>query len=120
MEQQAALLQHSGFPAYCKHTADESQCGPGLYQAGPKNIYFRPSALAGWLLNAVFHAALMFVMVIYATRAIYSDRSSGTTFSHWEVCLGSHSGKYAAAVHHLVPRRSVCNGSSCRAQEEGV
>ena len=27
----------------------------------------------------------MFVMVMYATQAIYSDRSSGTTFSHWEV-----------------------------------
>ena len=27
----------------------------------------------------------MFVMVMFATQAIYSDRSSGTTFSHWEV-----------------------------------
>ena len=57
----------------------------GLYQAGPRNLYFRPRALAGWLLNAVFQAAVMFVMVMYATQAIYSDRSSGTTFSHWEV-----------------------------------
>ena len=63
----------------------------GLYQAGPKNIYFRPRALAGWLLNAVFQAALMFVMVIFATQAIYADRSSGTTFSHWEVTPGSQS-----------------------------
>ena len=60
-------------------------CTAGLYQAGPKNLYFRPRALAGWLLNAVFQAAVMFVMVMYATQAIYSDRSSGTTFSHWEV-----------------------------------
>ena len=57
----------------------------GLYQAGPRNLYFRPRALAGWLLNAVFQAGVMFVMVMYATRAIYSDRASGTTFSHWEV-----------------------------------
>lgn len=47
--------------------------------------------MAGWLLNAVFQAALMFAMVMFATQAIYSDRSSGTTFSHWEVTPGSPS-----------------------------
>ena len=26
----------------------------GLYQAGPKNLYFRPRALAGWIINAIF------------------------------------------------------------------
>ena len=66
-------------------TSHRQCCTAGLYQAGPKNLYFRPRALAGWLLNAVFQAAVMFVMVMYATQAIYSDRSSGTTFSHWEV-----------------------------------
>jgi len=60
-------------------------CAAGLYQAGPKNLYFRPKALAGWLLNAIFQAGVMFVMVMFATQATYSDRSSGTTFSHWEV-----------------------------------
>ena len=27
----------------------------------------------------------MFAMVMTATQAIYADRASGTTFSHWEV-----------------------------------
>lgn len=27
----------------------------------------------------------MFVMVMFATQSIYADRSSGTTFTHWEV-----------------------------------
>ena len=31
----------------------------------------------------------MFVMVMYATQATYSDRSSGTTFSHWEVATAA-------------------------------
>lgn len=57
----------------------------GLYQAGPKNLYFRPWALAGWVVNAIFQAAIMFVMVMFATQSIYADRSSGTTFTHWEV-----------------------------------
>jgi hypothetical protein len=60
-------------------------CVTGLYQAGPKNSYFRPKALAGWVVNAIFQAAVMFVMVMFATQSIYADRSSGTTFTHWEV-----------------------------------
>ena len=53
----------------------------GLYQAGPRNLYFRPSALVGWVLNAIFQAAVMFVMVMYATQAVYADCASGTTFN---------------------------------------
>ncbi|BDA43574.1 Phospholipid-transporting ATPase 3 [Coccomyxa sp. Obi] len=64
---------------------DMSRLYPGLYQAGPKNLYFRPWALAGWVVNAIFQAAVMFVMVMFATQSIYADRSSGTTFTHWEV-----------------------------------
>ena len=57
----------------------------GLYQAGPRNLYFSWRALAGWLANAVFQAVVMFVMVMSATKATYADRASGTTFTHWEV-----------------------------------
>lgn len=28
-------------------------------------------------------------MVMLATQAIYPDRASGTTFSHWEVCASA-------------------------------
>ena len=39
--------------------------------------------------NAAFQALLMFAMVMLATQAIYADRASGTTFTHWEVCFPS-------------------------------
>ncbi|KAK9829125.1 hypothetical protein WJX72_004020 [[Myrmecia] bisecta] len=58
---------------------------PGLYQVGPRNMYFSHRARAAWLLNGFWQAGILFVMVIYATPAIYADRSSGSVWSHWEV-----------------------------------
>lgn len=57
----------------------------GLYQAGPQNRLFSVWALSCWMLTACYQAAIMFAMVIQATRAIYADRSSGMTYTHWEV-----------------------------------
>jgi hypothetical protein len=68
----------------------------GLYQAGPRNLHFRWRALAGWVANAAFQALLMFAMVMLATQAIYADRASGTTFTHWEVRMRSTPASYSS------------------------
>ena len=57
---------------------------------GQRTSIFALEPWQDWLLNAVFQAVLMFLVVMYATQAIYADRSSGTTFSHWEVPTASH------------------------------
>ena len=127
------------WPAGRLDTGGSAVCA-GLYQAGPRNLYFGPQALAGWVANAIFQvqcwpepeyrmphatclgallptiavlrprppstatkgasraspeevtavsdaaqALVMFAMVMTATQAIYADRASGTTFTHWEV-----------------------------------
>ena len=59
----------------------------GLYQAGPKNRLFGAWTLGGWLVNACYQAAIMFAMVMEATRPIYADRASGRTYSHWQVSV---------------------------------
>ena len=57
----------------------------GLYQAGPRNSLFAARSLSCWVANACYQAAIMFAMVIKATPAIYADRRSGMTYTHWEV-----------------------------------
>ncbi|KAK9864093.1 hypothetical protein WJX84_000818 [Apatococcus fuscideae] len=64
---------------------DLSRRYPGLYQAGPKNLCFSYKSVAFWLANAFLHAGILFTMVILGTKSTYIDRSSGMTYTHWEV-----------------------------------
>ena len=104
----------------------------GLYQTGPRNQLFDAWTLFCWVANACYQAAIMFAMVIKATPAIYADRSSGKTFSHWEVgrlCRDIHFGYLKAQpcklslmpvsnilVCHILVYEMLYTGASCSSE----
>ena len=86
----------------------------GLYQAGPRNKLFSAWALGCWMANACYQASVMFAMVIKATPAIYADRSSGKTYTHWEV-LALHMPSDLLLQLHVPgnPRSAEVNTCNC-------
>ncbi len=50
------------------------------------------------------HAGILFSMVIVGTKSTYIDRSTGRTYTHWEVSIFAAQQmlhKYAAAAAYL-------------------
>jgi len=81
--------------------------GAGLYAAGARNRYFRPAALAPWLLAAAAQAGGMVSLVMAATAPTAASRADGSTWSHWEVRppavrqrLGAQARSFSACIVH--------------------
>ncbi len=76
----------AAIPACREPSLHAAACaGAGLYAAGARNRYFRPAALAPWLLAAAAQAGGMVALVMAATAPTAASRADGSIWSHWEV-----------------------------------